>query len=663
MPIVRGHEESIGSSNKCQLGDHHHGGGCGDDAPLYQIKLQELSRSLGPEFRKALERNRKEHQADCKRSCELYYCEGVSGGGGVDDEADNNDNNVAAEKISRIDFVSHSMGSVPPEDLADQFLRMAGSRSHNASSTSHHLHLIKVSKAPLFSSTELDHVLRMAIKHEGLDHHEYVSGKYRLGGNYLESLPRTREWFNDQLRTTIFPLFQKLFPTVVSSTKVLRAHTASLLKYNASHPRTDVHVDNGILAFTLAMNSHHQYEGGGTYFEHMSSSVVEMDAGHATFRPGSVRHGGHPVSAGTRYVLGCFLLLEDQVEHVRRLKNRGSDFRRQGNLDEAIKHFEWALAINPQCTTCLKDLAEVRLRQRKLGEAESLLKRALELLQYKDSDALFSLGLVLSEQGGRDHESIQAYRQSLALNAEDAELCYNLAIKLGSKGLAREEMELYAHAVRVDPRMGGAWLNWGTALAEAGDTNGAEAKFLRALECYNTTTESSSGDAPAPPPRSRCLQDSRLDDQAVAAKAMLNLSLLYSQRGEQLAQTGDLAAARIAASRASALADEGKSELDSLLLRESAEDGQPPLEDLLPYARQYAPLRLRCHRLVGQLHAAAGDLGVAEAEFTRATENFPQEPSAWTMLSRVLQVQGKESEAAAAAQRAANLHNQQQPMI
>ena len=56
----------------------------------------------------------------------------------------------------------------------------------------------------------------------------------------------------------------------------------------------------------------------------------------------------------------------------------------------------------------------------------------------------------------------------MALNAEDAELCYNLGIKLGAKGKVKEEMAMYARAIQADPTFGGAWLNWGTALAENG---------------------------------------------------------------------------------------------------------------------------------------------------------------------------------------------------
>lgn len=220
---------------------------------------------------------------------------------------------------------------------------------------------------------------------------------------------------------------------------------------------------------TLAMTPMNEYNGGGTYFEHMGSdNVLQMDVGHGTFRPGSVRHGGHRVNSGTRYILGAFLLLENRVEHVRRLKNRGSELRKVPDLEGAAKHFEWALSINPKCTTCLKDWAEILYAQKNYRAAEEKIRKALELLEYKDSDALFVLGVLLSEQG-RDDESIEAYKQSLALNAEDAELCYNLGVKLATKGMAKDEMRMYAMATKADPKFGGAWLNWGTSLAEQGN--------------------------------------------------------------------------------------------------------------------------------------------------------------------------------------------------
>ena len=456
----------------------------GDDAVL----LQKLGAQFGPEFTAAIDQNRRDHAADCQKSCELFYCAPpVSPLVPLEDLLAQNETTIA----------SYSFGPVPPEDFAETFgyvclfvcLFATGAFSELQqkqksrcacvslislySATimclfSFPLDLIKVTQGkPLFSEEEAARVIENA-EAEGVDKNEYKSGKYKLGGDWLVNLPKTREWFNERLETTFFPLLAHLFPEVISSPAALRAHSVSLLKYNSSHPRTDVHIDNGILALTVAMTQKDQYVGGGTFFEHMGEEVLQMEVGHGTFRPGSVRHGGHPVTSGTRYILGGFLLLEDRVENVRRLKNRGTELRRANELEKAAQHFEWALAINPKCTTCLKDWAEILHTQKQFAAAEEKMRTALELLENKDSDALFTLGILLSEQG-RDDESIEAYQQSVKLNADDAELCYNLGIKLGAKGKAKEEMEMYARAVEVDPTFGGAWLNWGTALAERGE--------------------------------------------------------------------------------------------------------------------------------------------------------------------------------------------------
>lgn len=117
----------------------------------------------------------------------------------------------------------------------------------------------------------------------------------------------------------------------------------------------------------------------------------------------------------------------------------------------------------------LKDWAEILVTEKKYPAAEVKVRRALELLEDRDSDGLFSLGVILSEQG-KDDESIAAYQKSLALNAgDDAQLCYNLGIKLGVRGDTKGEMRMYARATAIDPSFGGAWLNWGTTFAESGD--------------------------------------------------------------------------------------------------------------------------------------------------------------------------------------------------
>ena len=551
----------------------------------HDVRMDQLVKDLGPEFVQALEQNEEDHAKDCAASCELYYCAPPPG------EGDEAESSVAVD--------SYPFGAVPPEDFATEF--------------GFPLDLIKVTKDALFPPAEAAHVIRMA-EEEGLSSNEFPSGKYKLGGDWLDELPTTRAWFNDRLRDTFFPLLHRQFPTIVSHPSALRAHSVSLLKYNSTHPRTDIHIDNGVLALTVALSPIKNYSGGGTLFEHWKTDVLTMDVGQATVRPGSVRHGGQRVTSGTRYVLGCFLLVTDRVEHVRRLKNRGSALRREHAYAAAIQQFAWALRINPKCTTCLKDWAEILQRQGHYEMAEAKVRQALELLEYRDSDALFNLGVILSHQG-RDAEAVAAYRQSVALNADDTELLFNLGTKLGAQGNTREEMEYYAKAVALDASFGKAWLNWGTALAEAGDLDEAEIKFTKALKC----------------------------DTSSMVKAMMNLSLVYLQRGKMLAQQGSFDAARTAALQSSNLLDEVKPHLDDW-------DPMPQHmtdvdDDSQRYIGQYRPQRLQAHRLCGQIFAAMQDMEAAEQEFRTATESFPDDPMSWFALQRVLELSGNSKEA------------------
>ena len=251
------------------------------------------------------------------------------------------------------------------------------------------------------------------------------------------------------------------------------------------------------------------------------------------------------------------------------------------------------------------------MTQKTFAEAEAKIRQALDLLEHKDSDALFTLGILLSEQG-KDDESLQAYQDSLSLNAEDAELCYNLGIKLGQqKGDTKGEMAMYARATTIDPKFGGAWINWGTSLAEAQNFDDAELMFMKALEC----------------------------DGEVVPKAMMNLALIHNARANQFAQGGDLPNAKASSLKAGSFLDQAKPLLDALASADA---------DSQRYIAQFKPLRLQVHRLTGQILAGAQEFAACEEEFRRASQSFPDVPGVWDMLARILDLQGKTEEAAAA---------------
>jgi len=181
------------------------------------------------------------------------------------------------------------------------------------------------------------------------------------------------------------------------------------------------------------------------------------------------------------------LLIEDRVEHVRRLQNQGRAARGRGDLARARRLFKWALKLNPRCATCLKNWAEAITAQASGGPlspaladaAEEKLRRSLALLP-EDSDAWYSLGRVLSERGNREG-AVEAYRRSLAITSDDADACFNLAVLVGDGGDASEEIALLRRALSAKPDHGQAWGNLGVALASAGDLDAAEEPFHNAV--------------------------------------------------------------------------------------------------------------------------------------------------------------------------------------
>ena len=241
-----------------------------------QSRLLELGAIHGAAFTDAIRLNVEEHKEDCRVSCEMYYC----------------DNNESTKKDDMIDlddiiFDSYNFGSVPPEDFADEFgfpldvIKVTSDYEHCVSSgsvynSSHNNNNNNKNtechnpnnnnRRRLFTPQTASDVINIAEDQEHLSQNEFESGKYKLAGRWLTDLPLTREWFNEMCRTTFFPIFYKEFPDIVSSPKVLRAHSVSLLKYNSSHPRTDVHIDNGILAMTIAMTPMNDYVGGGEFY-------------------------------------------------------------------------------------------------------------------------------------------------------------------------------------------------------------------------------------------------------------------------------------------------------------------------------------------------------------------------------------------------------------
>lgn len=94
----------------------------------------------------------------------------------------------------------------------------------------------------------------------------------------------------------------------------LRVIDAFIVKYDGSSGGSDqqrqrhlpLHCDQSEFSLTIALNDRAEYVGGGTFFADIAEPV-NCDAGGVIGFRGSVLHGGHPITAGVRYIAVAFL--------------------------------------------------------------------------------------------------------------------------------------------------------------------------------------------------------------------------------------------------------------------------------------------------------------------------------------------------------------------
>jgi len=128
----------------------------------------------------------------------------------------------------------------------------------------------------------------------------------------LAELPLTRQFLNmDGLPSRIYPLLANAFEGSLPNWRALRVADAFVVKYNASGGQTHLspHRDGSVLSFNIALNDRWEYEGGGTWFEGLGRSLP-IERGHVCCHASGVLHGGHPITAGVRYILVGFVIVE-----------------------------------------------------------------------------------------------------------------------------------------------------------------------------------------------------------------------------------------------------------------------------------------------------------------------------------------------------------------
>lgn len=124
----------------------------------------------------------------------------------------------------------------------------------------------------------------------------------------IHSIPEILKEWNLLMHTAICPLLCRAIPEI--DRENIRVHDAFVVKYDAVRGQRflPLHSDEGDWSLTLALNSGHEYEGGGTLFDEHNLLLRPQLGGFTAFRS-SLMHAGAPVSRGTRYIVAAFLLI------------------------------------------------------------------------------------------------------------------------------------------------------------------------------------------------------------------------------------------------------------------------------------------------------------------------------------------------------------------
>ena len=157
----------------------------------------------------------------------------------------------------------------------------------------------------------------------------------------------------------------------------------------------------------------------------------------------------------------------------------GSAFLHKERLDDAIAHFQMALAINPNYPNAKNDLGTALLKKGRVDQAMACYQQALQI-QPDYVAARNNLGNALLQEG-RVEEAITQYQQVLQIKPDSAEACYNLGSILLQKGQADDALAHFQRALQINPDYVDARVNLGNVLLQQGRRDDAIAQFQQAL--------------------------------------------------------------------------------------------------------------------------------------------------------------------------------------
>mmetsp|Transcript_10774 Transcript_10774/g.19991 ORF Transcript_10774/g.19991 Transcript_10774/m.19991 type:complete len:456 (-) Transcript_10774:35-1402(-) len=311
--------------------------------------------------------------------------------------------------------------------------------------------------SPLFSSSECRAIREEAAKFiaDGAQSSFTMVDTNRDVG--LHELPKTMRWLKDGAFARVASFAAQCFPSAVDNASSLWIYSGLVIHYDASARLTHqpMHRDSSLVSCVIPLSERHEYEGGGTYIEPLGRNIV-LDQGCALLHPSAIRHSGHRITKGDRWVLVLFLNGETMhyAEHGRRFRETAEDV--------------WRLHTDTEDSA---EFAHEEEEQAKKDVLDSLIS-ALRVTGECYPECWSALGSLAHEWQDDPAGALQFYERAEALNPRDQELMEKMGAALTELDRHREAFHHYRRALKVDPYDADARAGAGHVLLNQGRLRG-----------------------------------------------------------------------------------------------------------------------------------------------------------------------------------------------
>lgn len=159
--------------------------------------------------------------------------------------------------------------------------------------------------------------------------------------------------------------------------------------------------------------------------------------------------------------------------------NLGNALLDEGNVEQAIVHFENARAIKPDDPKAAFNLGNALIQKGRLNDGIENLTQAL---QFKPdyAEAHINLASALLKADKVDN-AIDHYQRALQIEPNQATAWNDLGYALLQKGKVNEAISCFHKATRLDGKQAVAWNNLGNAMIQQGNVDDSIADYQTAL--------------------------------------------------------------------------------------------------------------------------------------------------------------------------------------